>query len=38
MKKMLFIFNPHAGKAKIKTSLAGIIDTFNKVQLRNVKR
>ncbi|MFR8032401.1 MAG: diacylglycerol/lipid kinase family protein [Lachnospiraceae bacterium] len=30
MKKMLFIFNPHAGKAKIKTSLAGIIDTFNK--------
>lgn len=30
MKNMLFIFNPHAGKAKIKVSLAGIIDTFNK--------
>ena len=29
-KKMLFIFNPKAGKAQIKTHLLGIIDTFVK--------
>lgn len=29
-KKMLFIFNPKAGKAQIKTNLLGIIDTFVK--------
>ncbi len=30
MKRILFIFNPYAGKEKIKGSLAGIIDVFNK--------
>lgn len=29
-KKLLFIFNPRAGKAQIKTHLLGIIDTFVK--------
>lgn len=29
-KKMLFVFNPKAGKGKIKTHLLDIIDTFNK--------
>ncbi len=29
-KKMLFIFNPKAGKGKIKTSLLDIVDVFNK--------
>lgn len=29
-KKMLFVFNPHAGKSKIKPSLADIIDEFVK--------
>lgn len=30
MKKLLFVFNPHAGKAKIKPKLAEIIDIFVK--------
>lgn len=29
-KKMLFIFNPKAGKGKIKTNLLDIVDIFNK--------
>lgn len=29
-KKMLFIFNPKAGKGKIKTNLLDIVDTFNR--------
>ena len=29
-KKMLFVFNPKAGKGKIKTHLLDIIDIFNK--------
>ncbi len=30
MKKLLFVFNPYAGKAQIKNHLVDIIDTFNK--------
>lgn len=30
MKKMLFVFNPKAGKGKIKTNLLDIVDIFNK--------
>ena len=30
-KKMLFVFNPKAGKGKIKTNLLDIVDIFNKV-------
>ena len=29
-KKLIFIFNPKAGKGKIKTSLMDIVDIFNK--------
>ena len=29
-KKMLFVFNPKAGKGKIKTNLLDIVDIFNK--------
>ena len=29
-KKLVFIFNPKAGKGKIKTSLMDIVDIFNK--------
>ena len=29
-KKMLFVFNPKAGKGKIKTNLLEIVDIFNK--------
>ena len=29
-KKMLFIFNPKAGKGKIKANLLDIVDIFNK--------
>ena len=29
-KKLVFIFNPKAGKGKIKTSLMEIVDIFNK--------
>ncbi|MFQ9511574.1 MAG: diacylglycerol/lipid kinase family protein [Lachnospiraceae bacterium] len=30
MKKLLFVFNPHSGKARIKNHLLDIIDIFNK--------
>lgn len=30
MKNMLFVFNPHSGKAQIKNKLLGILDTFSK--------
>ena len=29
-KKMLFVFNPKAGKGKIKANLLDIVDIFNK--------
>ena len=29
-KKMLFVFNPKAGKGKIKTILLDLVDIFNK--------
>ena len=37
-KKMLFVFNPHAGKAKIKPNLADIIDAMveEAIQTREV--
>ena len=28
LKKLLFVFNPHAGKGQIKENLCGIIDLF----------
>ncbi len=30
MKKLLFVFNPHAGKGQIKSNLCDIVDTFTK--------
>ena len=34
MKKMLFIYNPKAGKAQIRNKLADILDVFTKVIMR----
>lgn len=34
MKNMLFVFNPHSGKAQIKNKLAGILDIFSKAGYR----
>lgn len=31
-KKMLFIYNPHAGKAQIRSNLLDIIDIFVKAE------
>ena len=30
MKKLLFVFNPHAGKGQIKDNLCDIVDIFTK--------
>ena len=35
-KKMLFVFNPKAGKGKIKTNLLEIVDIFNKAATKSL--
>ena len=37
-KKMLFVFNPKAGKGKIKTHLLDIIDIFNNDEINKLAK